>query len=148
MVNGNSSSGGFAYISQSKWIGIIAIYIKTEGTQIHFLSDVLVAAAWLDLKVLICSFLARLLHLSAQLNGNRNECYAGYWNRNRRTIKAYWWHLPGQGSPWQLSLSVAGPIREQSLPPCIGSGLVQFLCLNFTPPPHDTEHVVQADQSL
>ena len=37
----NSPSGGFAYIWQSKWVGIIAI--KTEGTQIHFLSDVLVA---------------------------------------------------------------------------------------------------------
>ena len=33
----------------SKWVGIIAI--KTERTQIHFLSDVLVAVASLDLKV-------------------------------------------------------------------------------------------------
>ena len=32
-----------------KWVGIIAI--KTEGTQIHLLSDVLVAVASLDLKV-------------------------------------------------------------------------------------------------
>ena len=32
-----------------KWVGIIAI--KTERTQIHFLSDVLVAVASLDLKV-------------------------------------------------------------------------------------------------
>ena len=40
---------GFAYICQSKWVGIIAI--KTERTQIHFLSDVLVAVASLDLKV-------------------------------------------------------------------------------------------------
>ena len=45
----NSASGGFAYISQSKWVGIIAI--KNEGTQIHFLSDVLVVVASLDLKV-------------------------------------------------------------------------------------------------
>ena len=45
----NSASGGFAYIWQSKWVRIIAI--KTERTQIHFLSDVLVAAASLDLKV-------------------------------------------------------------------------------------------------
>ena len=41
MVPWNSASGGFAYIWQSKCIGIIAI--KTEGTDIHFLSDVLVA---------------------------------------------------------------------------------------------------------
>ena len=41
MVPWNSNSGGVAYFSQSKWVGIIAI--KTEGTQIHFLSDVLVA---------------------------------------------------------------------------------------------------------
>ena len=45
----NSASGGFAYIWQSNWVGIIAI--KTEGTQIHFLSDVLLAVASLDLKV-------------------------------------------------------------------------------------------------
>ena len=49
MVPWNSASGGFAYIWQSKWLGIIAI--KTERTQIHFLSDVLVAVASLDLKV-------------------------------------------------------------------------------------------------
>ena len=41
--------GGFAYIWQSKSVGIIAL--KTERTQIHFLSDVLVAVASLDLKV-------------------------------------------------------------------------------------------------
>ena len=41
--------GGFAYNWQSKWAGIIGI--KTEKTQIHFLSDVLVAVASLDLKV-------------------------------------------------------------------------------------------------
>ena len=49
MVPWNSASGGFAYNWQSKWVGIIAI--KTERTQIHFLSDVLVAVASLDLKV-------------------------------------------------------------------------------------------------
>ena len=45
----NSDSEGFAYIWQSKWVGIIAI--KTERRQINFLSDVLVAVASLDLKV-------------------------------------------------------------------------------------------------
>ena len=49
MVPWNSVSGGFAYIWQSKWLGIIAI--KTEKTQIHFFSNVLVAVASLDLKV-------------------------------------------------------------------------------------------------
>ena len=49
MVSRNSIPGGFAYIWQSKWLGIIAI--KTESTQINFLSDVLVAVASLDLKV-------------------------------------------------------------------------------------------------
>ena len=49
MVPWNSASGGFAYNWQSKWVGIIAI--KTERTQIHFLSDVLVAVASLNLKV-------------------------------------------------------------------------------------------------
>ena len=49
MVPRNSTPGGFAYIRQSKWVGIIAI--KTERTQIHFLSDVLINVASLDLKV-------------------------------------------------------------------------------------------------
>ena len=48
MVPRNSTPGGFAYIWQSKWIGIIAI--KTERTQIYFLSDSFIAAASLDLK--------------------------------------------------------------------------------------------------
>ena len=42
----NSTSGGFAFIWQSKWVGIIAI--KTGRTQIHFRNDVLVdVASWL-----------------------------------------------------------------------------------------------------
>ena len=45
----NSTPGGFAYIWQSKRVGIIAI--KTERTHIHFLSDVLIPVASLDLKV-------------------------------------------------------------------------------------------------
>ena len=49
MVPRNLTPGGFAYISQSKWVGIIAI--KTERTQIQFLSDVFVAVASLGLKV-------------------------------------------------------------------------------------------------
>ena len=49
MVPWNSVLGGFAYIWQSKWLGIIGI--KTKRTRIHFLSDVLVAVASLDLKV-------------------------------------------------------------------------------------------------
>ena len=49
MVPRNSTPGGFAYIWQSKWVGIMAI--KTERTQIHFLSDVFVAVASLDLKI-------------------------------------------------------------------------------------------------
>ena len=51
MVPTNSAPGGFAYIWKSKWVGIILI--KTERTQIHFLSDVLIAVESLDLKVSI-----------------------------------------------------------------------------------------------
>ena len=52
--NWNSTSGGFAYIWQSKWVEIIEI--KTERTQIQCLGEVLVAVASLDLKVtFICS---------------------------------------------------------------------------------------------
>ena len=49
MVPWNSTSGGFAFIWQSKWIGIPAI--KTERKPIHFSSDVLVAVASLHVKV-------------------------------------------------------------------------------------------------
>ena len=49
MVPWNSTPGGFAYIGQSKWVGIIAI--KTARTRIHFLSDALIAVASSDLKV-------------------------------------------------------------------------------------------------
>ena len=49
MVPRNSTPGGFAHIWQSKWVAIIAT--KTERTQIHFLSDVLIVVASFDLKV-------------------------------------------------------------------------------------------------
>ena len=50
MVPRNSIPGGFAYIWQSKWVGIITI--KTERTKIHFfLRDVLVEVALLGLKI-------------------------------------------------------------------------------------------------
>ena len=48
MVPRNSTAEGFAYIRQSKRV---MIAIKTERTQIHFLSDVLAAVVSLDLKV-------------------------------------------------------------------------------------------------
>ena len=51
MVSWNSASEGLAYIWQSKWVAIIAV--KTNKTQIHFLSDVLVGGTLLDLKVAI-----------------------------------------------------------------------------------------------
>ena len=49
MVPRNSTPGGFAWIWQSQWVGTIAM--KTERTQIHFLSGVLVDVASLDLNV-------------------------------------------------------------------------------------------------
>ena len=48
MVPRDSTPGGFANVWQSKWVGIITM--KTERTQIHFLSDFLIAVASLDLK--------------------------------------------------------------------------------------------------
>ena len=57
MVPKNSIPGGFAYIWQSKWVGRIAI--KTQRTEIHFLSHVLVAVASLDLKVPFREFTQR-----------------------------------------------------------------------------------------
>ena len=49
MVPWNSAPGGFAYIWQTKWVGIIAI--KTERTQSHFLSDVFLAVRQKYLKL-------------------------------------------------------------------------------------------------
>ena len=49
MVPRKSTLGGFAYIWQIKWVGIIAI--KTVRTQIHLLSDFLIGVASFDLKV-------------------------------------------------------------------------------------------------
>ena len=49
MVPWNSALAGFAYNWQRKWVGIIAI--KTGRRQIHFLSDVVVAVASLDLII-------------------------------------------------------------------------------------------------
>ena len=40
---------GFAYILQSKWVGIVTM--KARRTQIHLLSDVFFAVASSDLKV-------------------------------------------------------------------------------------------------
>ena len=51
MVPRNSTPGGFAKIWQSKWVGIIAI--KTERTQINFLSDILIAVPFWILKSLM-----------------------------------------------------------------------------------------------
>ena len=48
MVPRNSTPGGFAYIWQSKCVGVIAIY--TERRQIHFLSDVLIARRVVELR--------------------------------------------------------------------------------------------------
>ena len=44
----NSTSGEFAYIWQSKWVGIVAI--KTERAQVRFKGELLVVAASLNLK--------------------------------------------------------------------------------------------------
>ena len=59
MVPWNSASGGFAYIWQRKWVGIIAI--KTERTQIYFLNDILVAVASFDFKVPNCLALTEFI---------------------------------------------------------------------------------------
>ena len=52
MVPRKSTLGGFDYIWQSTWEGIIAR--KTKRAQIDFLSDVLIAVASLDLKAHGC----------------------------------------------------------------------------------------------
>ena len=49
IVHRNSTPGGFAYIWQSRWVGIIAL--KTERTQVYFWSDVFAAVASSDRKV-------------------------------------------------------------------------------------------------
>ena len=94
---------GFAYICQSKWVGIIAI--KTERTQIHFLSDVLVAVASLDLKVPFTmtrwyrddfkmSFIWPI-NDSASINQVRwRQCNWFRLDRLQRTLEVLNWWLP------------------------------------------------------
>ena len=53
------------------WVGIIAI--KTERTLIHFLSDVLIAVASLNLKVPIGGFHA--ISGDTNNNGEMNKCW-------------------------------------------------------------------------
>ena len=65
MAPWNSTSGEFAYSWQSTWIGIIAI--KTERTQVHFLSGVLVAVASFDLKAPIAVMSVELKMKEKQL---------------------------------------------------------------------------------
>ena len=81
MVPWNSASGGFAYIWQSKKGGIIAI--KTEGTQIHFLSDVLATVASLDLKVPIECFHSRGQHLCKFIRTKERVCIRKEFNSHR-----------------------------------------------------------------
>ena len=96
---------GFAYICQSKWVGIIAI--KTERTQIHFLfsSYVLVSVAPLDLKVPLTmtrwyrddfkmSFTWRI-NDSASINQVRwRQCNWFRLDRLQRTLEVLNWWLP------------------------------------------------------
>ena len=54
----------------------------------------------------------------------------------------------GQGILLQILASVAGPRSSstQSDPPFIGVGLLHCRPLLCTPPPHDNEHTLYADQ--
>ena len=72
MVPRNTTSRAFAYIWQSKWVPIIAI--KTERTQIHFFSDVLIAVASLDLKVPSISSKTWCHGLSLISNNSHTRC--------------------------------------------------------------------------
>ena len=47
----------------------------------------------------------------------------------------------------QSRASRAGPNRKQSLPLCRGAGLLHFLDLTLSPPPHVREHVENFDHS-
>ena len=76
MVPWNSASGGFTYNWQSKWVGIISI--KTEKTQIHFLSDVLVAVARWILKSLICSASAWASVILAEKRDSGRHCITSF----------------------------------------------------------------------
>ena len=66
----NSISGGFTYNWQSKWVGIIAT--KTERTQIHFLSHVLVALRRWILKTLVIYECSRISAVVASLHPKSN----------------------------------------------------------------------------
>ena len=88
MVPRNSTPGGFAYIWQSKWVGIIAI--KTERTQIHFLSDILIAVASLDLKVPIC-LKASVITSHSSISVRRSRGYKGQESRKPYFLQTSCW---------------------------------------------------------
>ena len=105
MVPRNSTPGGFAYIWQSDWVGIIAI--KTERTQIHFLSDILIAVASLDLKVPIC-LKATVITSHSSISVRRFRGYKGQESRKPYFLqtscwKKWRWFCHGH---WVITVSV------------------------------------------
>jgi len=51
----------------------------------------------------------------------------------------------GQGKALQLLISIGGPNKEQSLPPCLGSGFEQFLHLSIVPFPQLLLQILKFD---
>lgn len=63
-------------------------------------------------------------------------------------LSILWFSLPLQSTSWQLVFSWSGPRSEQSFPPIVGVGLVQYRFLVMMPCPQVTEHGVHRVHSL
>ena len=85
MVPRNSTPGGFANIWQRKWVEIIAI--KTERTQIHVLSDILITVASLDLKV------ANDKHYGIKTHENPVKFFMVNSHVFHRFFGRFWWRI-------------------------------------------------------
>ena len=91
MVPWNSALGGFAYNWQSRWVGIFAI--KTERTQIDFLSDVLLLPSPLwTLKYLITTQV-RLMIFRLAAWSDRHTIEKKFINNEHLILHINWWFL-------------------------------------------------------
>ena len=105
MMPWNSSSGRFTHIWRRKCVTIAAI--KTQKTQIHFLSDFLVAVASLDLKVPIGGF----FHFPGNISRRLCESWLGpvslwclKWQIAATSVKAFFFSGMCQESAADLGL--------------------------------------------
>ena len=136
MVPWNSALGGFAYNWQSRWVGIFAI--KTERTQIDFLSDVLLLPSPLwTLKYLITTQV-RLMIFRLAAWSDRHTIEKKFINNEHLILHINWWFLPEHQSLYQI-VSVLQCLSSSSISrssPRVSSLIRDVLFLLLLVAPH------------